>query len=177
MLTIRLKRIGKRHDPAYRVVVTDSREGPKSGRFIETLGHYNPRSKERVINAERARYWLGQGAGLSATAHNMFVKLGIINESKREKVSANVLKKNEGNTPADGEAAEKDQSEGGAAEAPSEEAPEADSGSEEGEASAPADGSTGSPQDGSEQDSSTGSEQDSSTGSPQDDAEQGKQSS
>ncbi len=65
---IRLKRIGAKNDPAYRVVVADSRS-PRDGRFIEELGTYQPtRTEERFkVNLERANYWLSKGAQPSET--------------------------------------------------------------------------------------------------------------
>lgn len=60
---IRLKRIGAKNDPAYRIVVTDSRS-PRDGRFIEELGTYLPTRKDQKIklDLERARYWKANGA-------------------------------------------------------------------------------------------------------------------
>ncbi len=63
MLKIRLMRVGKRKQPSYRVVVADSRS-PRDGRFIETLGHYQPRGEPSAISidSDRALYWLQRGA-------------------------------------------------------------------------------------------------------------------
>ena len=83
MLTIRLKRVGRKHDPSFRIVVTDSRRGPKSGNYVEMLGSYNPRSKNPQIRAERVSYWLSNGAQLSATAHNIFVDQKLVEGAKR----------------------------------------------------------------------------------------------
>jgi small subunit ribosomal protein S16 len=68
MVKIRLKRVGKKKQPSYRVVVADSRS-PRDGRIIESIGHYNPRSEpsEIVIDTDRANYWLGRGAQASET--------------------------------------------------------------------------------------------------------------
>ncbi len=75
---IRLRRTGRRHQPTYRIVVTDSR-APRDGRFIETLGHYNPRTDPVTIevNAEKARDWLSRGATLSDTVPSLFKKAGV----------------------------------------------------------------------------------------------------
>ncbi len=63
MVKIRLRRMGKKKQPTYRVVVTDSR-APRDGRFIETIGFYNPRTEPPTvqIKEDRALYWLSQGA-------------------------------------------------------------------------------------------------------------------
>lgn len=59
---IRLSRVGKKHDPMYRIVAVDSRQA-RDGKYIENLGTYNPLSHELVtINQERIEYWMSQGA-------------------------------------------------------------------------------------------------------------------
>ncbi len=84
MLKIRLKRVGRKHDPSYRIIVTDSRKGPKSGNYIESVGTYDPRKNDAAeVKSERASYWLEQGAQLSDTVHNIFVDKGIIKDKKR----------------------------------------------------------------------------------------------
>jgi small subunit ribosomal protein S16 len=71
---IRLKRIGGKNDPAFRIVVTDSRS-PRDGRFIEELGTYLPlkKSDKFTLNLERANYWLSQGAQPTETTAS-FIK-------------------------------------------------------------------------------------------------------
>jgi len=80
---IRLRRTGKRKQPSYRVVVADSRF-PRDGRFIENIGHYNPRTEPMtvVIDEERARYWLSQGAQPSDAVARLLVKQGILAERR-----------------------------------------------------------------------------------------------
>jgi small subunit ribosomal protein S16 len=72
---IRLKRIGAKNTPAYRIVVTDSRS-PRDGRFIEEIGSYVPSRRENnyKINLERAKHWLGVGAQPSDTVASMIKK-------------------------------------------------------------------------------------------------------
>ncbi len=72
---IRLKRIGAKNTPAYRIVVTDSRN-PRDGRFIEEIGSYQPTKREDKfkINLERAKYWVGVGAQPSETVASMIKK-------------------------------------------------------------------------------------------------------
>jgi small subunit ribosomal protein S16 len=67
MVRIRLKRIGQRNRPHYRIVVTESQRA-RDGKYIESLGHYNPRDKALVVDKERADHWLSKGAQPSATA-------------------------------------------------------------------------------------------------------------
>jgi small subunit ribosomal protein S16 len=84
MLAIRLRRTGSTKRPYYRVVVADSRE-PRDGRFVEVLGHYDPRRDPAVvkIDAERAQYWIGKGARPSDTVRSML---------KRDKKKAETAK-------------------------------------------------------------------------------------
>jgi len=76
---IRLRRIGKKKQPQYRLIVADSR-APRDGRFIETIGHYNPRVEPPLIrvNEERALHWLGNGAQPSDTARSILEKAGVL---------------------------------------------------------------------------------------------------
>ena len=72
MLRIRLRRTGARHQPSYRIVVADSRK-PRDGAFVDHLGHYNPRQDppEIVIDEEKARKWISQGAQPSEAVQRM----------------------------------------------------------------------------------------------------------
>lgn len=75
MLAIRLQRVGRKNDPSFRVIVTDSKMKPKTGNFLEVLGSYNARQGKPVINTERAQHWLSMGAQASGTVHNLLVDL------------------------------------------------------------------------------------------------------
>jgi small subunit ribosomal protein S16 len=79
MVRIRLRRTGKKKQASYRVVVAD-KESPRDGRFIETIGHYNPRTDPPTIEikADRALYWLSQGAQPSNPVARMLKKKGIM---------------------------------------------------------------------------------------------------
>jgi small subunit ribosomal protein S16 len=82
MLIIRLQRTGTKNRPTFRLVLAESfRSATK--RFIEILGHYNPRSKDFGIKDEaRLKYWLGQGVQLSPTVHNLLVTKKLIDDKK-----------------------------------------------------------------------------------------------
>ncbi|MDO8514716.1 MAG: 30S ribosomal protein S16 [bacterium] len=82
MLKIRMQRTGRINTPSYRIVVVEHTEGPKTGNVVEKVGTYNPKTKERVLNAERIKYWMSVGAKPSDTVHNMLVSLGILNAKK-----------------------------------------------------------------------------------------------
>lgn len=77
MLTIRLRRMGKRHRPFYRVVVSDSRKTPTASP-VEEVGHYNPIENPPVVqlNHERIDYWVAQGATLSSTVKSLLRRGG-----------------------------------------------------------------------------------------------------
>jgi small subunit ribosomal protein S16 len=83
MLKIRLQRVGRKNDPAFRVVVVNSLQGIKSKKAVEQVGFYNPKSKERSLDAERIKYWIEHGAQPSDTMHNMLVSEKIIEGTKR----------------------------------------------------------------------------------------------
>lgn len=82
MLKIRLQRIGRINMPSYRLIVVEHTEGPKTGRFTEIVGTYNPRSKERQLKDDRIKYWMSVGAQPSDTVHNMLVSAGVIQGKK-----------------------------------------------------------------------------------------------
>lgn len=81
MLAIKLKRIGKKHQASFRVVVMEKRS-KLQGRFLEDLGWANPRTDERQLNAERASYWMKVGAKPTDTAWNLLVKAGVVRGKK-----------------------------------------------------------------------------------------------
>ncbi|MCD7771044.1 MAG: 30S ribosomal protein S16 [Oscillospiraceae bacterium] len=76
---IRLRRIGAKKDPFYRVVVADSRY-PRDGRFIEELGYYDPTVEPSVlkVDGEKAKKWIATGAQPTDTVKELFKKNGII---------------------------------------------------------------------------------------------------
>lgn len=129
MLKMRLQRVGRKNDPSYRVVVTDSKNGPQSGKSIDNLGSYSAKSNAFTIDGDRAKNWIKNGVQVSPTVHNLLVTNKIIEGKK-----VNVLPKKspiideeklkaEAEAKAAAEAAEKAAAE--AAAAPAESAPEA----------------------------------------------------
>jgi small subunit ribosomal protein S16 len=81
---IRLTRVGATKQPAYRFVVSDSRNA-RDGRSLDTLGHYNPRTDPIEINVdeEKARAWLSRGAQPSETVARLFRRVGVLPEEKQ----------------------------------------------------------------------------------------------
>ena len=74
MVVIRLSRRGSRHNPKYRVTVADSRRSAR-GRFIESIGHYDPQIKTPVINAEKYQSWIAKGAQASQTVRDLYRRM------------------------------------------------------------------------------------------------------
>ncbi len=86
MVKIRLRRVGAKKRPSYRLVVADAR-APRDGAFISVIGHYNPLTDPEtvVIDEEKALNWLRQGAQPTATATRLLSKLGIMEKFKSSK--------------------------------------------------------------------------------------------
>lgn len=91
MLRIRLRRQGGRKQPTYRIVVTDQRAA-RDGKFVEIIGHYNPRTEPSVatVDEERAYYWLGNGAQPSNAVSRIFGWTGTLERFARVKKGEDV---------------------------------------------------------------------------------------
>ncbi len=76
MLVIRLRRIGRKHDPHYRIVVAEH-TAPVQGKFIAEIGHFHPKSKETVIRQEELTSWLNKGAKPSNSVAKLCERTGI----------------------------------------------------------------------------------------------------
>ncbi len=83
MLKIRLQRTGRKNDPAFRVVLTDSKNATKSGKFLEILGSYNVKSGEVLFKGDRIKEWIKNGAQVSDTVYNFLVGQKIIDGKKK----------------------------------------------------------------------------------------------
>lgn len=83
MLKIRLRRVGAKKKPSYRLVVADVR-APRDGAFVDIVGHYNPRTDPEtiVIKEEKALHWLKQGAKPTNTTARLLDKAGILEKFK-----------------------------------------------------------------------------------------------
>ncbi len=87
MLKIRLQRVGRKHEPIFRLVLTDSKNSTKSGRYKEILGSLDARSKEGIsLKSERVSYWISKGAQLSDTVFNILVDKKIVSGKKINKL-------------------------------------------------------------------------------------------
>ena len=82
MLVIRLFRIGKRNQPSFKIVVTDKRNPPRGGRFVEEVGFWNPLTKQKGLKKERIMHWLSVGVKPSDSVYNLLVSEKIIEGKK-----------------------------------------------------------------------------------------------
>ncbi len=75
MLMIRLQRVGRVHEPTFRLVLTDSKNGPKSGKYLKVLGSYDARRENKIeqFDVPAIKEWMAKGAKLSLTVHNFLV--------------------------------------------------------------------------------------------------------
>lgn len=89
MVRIRLRRVGAKGQPYYRVVVADQRS-PRDGRFIEIIGHYNPRVEpsEIVINKDKALAWIANGARPSESVASLLKRAGITTQAPAAETAA-----------------------------------------------------------------------------------------
>ena len=82
MLAIKFKRIGKKHQPSFRIIVQEARE-KVNGLNAEDIGWYSPVTKKFEIVKERALHWIGRGAQPTDSVHNLLITAGIISGAKR----------------------------------------------------------------------------------------------
>src|SRR3970282_478183 len=86
MVRIRLRRVGAKKQPSYRIVATE-KESPRDGRFLEILGFYNPRSEPATLQLEEARIydWMSKGAQPSDSVPQLFQSAGLLDRFERFK--------------------------------------------------------------------------------------------
>lgn len=106
MLKIRLQRVGRVNVPVFRLVLTDSKNSTKSGKYLEVLGTYDPINDIKDVKADRVKHWMGHGAKLSDTVHNWLLDKKVIPGKKvnalpkKKPIAKEGEKKAEGATPA-----------------------------------------------------------------------------
>lgn len=87
MLKIRLQRIGRKNEAAFRMVLTESKNAAQSGKFKEVLGSYTVKSGEVSLDKARISHWLSFGVPVSDTAHNMLITAGLVEGRKKNVLS------------------------------------------------------------------------------------------
>lgn len=94
MLAIKLSRIGRKHQPSFRVIVTEKARDPW-GKSLEIIGFYNPRATphEFRVDAERVKYWIAKGAQPTDTIHNLLINAGVIDGAKRRTIYLSTKRK------------------------------------------------------------------------------------
>lgn len=95
---IRLQRTGRKHEPTFRVVLTDSKNGPKSGKYLKNLGWYDSRLEndaKKQLDVEEIKGWMSKGAKLSMTLHNFLVSSKVIEGKKLNALPKKTVQKKE----------------------------------------------------------------------------------
>src|SRR5262245_22662189 len=111
MLMIRFQRIGRRNDPAFRMLVLEKTAGPKAGTYVDQVGTYNPKTKAFNADGARIKEWMGKGAQVSPSLMNLLIEKGVLEGKKssavvRPKNLTKNVKAPEPETPATDAAAE-----------------------------------------------------------------------
>ncbi len=83
MLTIRLQRVGRKNEPSFRLVLTESKNAAKSGRFLEILGSHSFRKDGTIVKGDRIKHWISMGAQVSDTAHNLLIAQKVLTGKKK----------------------------------------------------------------------------------------------
>ena len=82
MLKIRFLRRGRKHQPFFYIVVCQKERSPKSGKYIEKLGFFDPKTKRRDLNKERIKYWMEKGAQVTPSVYNLLIEEKILKGRK-----------------------------------------------------------------------------------------------
>lgn len=82
MLMIRFQRIGRKNDPAFRMLVLEKASGPKAGKYVDLVGTYNPKTKAVTLQPERIKDWVAKGAQVSPSLMNLLIAKGVFEGKK-----------------------------------------------------------------------------------------------
>lgn len=96
MLMIRFQRIGRRNDPAFRIVVLEKERAAKDGNIVELLGTYNPRSKALTLDEAAVKEWMVKGAQPTDSIRNLLISKGVIEGKKVNALPRKTPQKAEG---------------------------------------------------------------------------------
>ena len=94
MLMIRFQRIGRKNDPAFRIVVLEKTSGPNAGKYVDLVGTYNPKTKATTVLGDKIKEWVAKGARISPSVMNLLIKEGVYEGTKIPSVSKKNLEKN-----------------------------------------------------------------------------------
>ncbi len=95
MLKIRLQRTGRKNDPHFRLIVTESTLKPKTSQFAEIVGTYNVKAGIFEAKADRVKHWMSVGAQVTPTVHNLLVTKGVIAGKKVNVLPKKTVQKKE----------------------------------------------------------------------------------
>jgi len=91
MLVIRYQRRGRKNRPFFKIVVTP-KQSPPQGKFLEALGSYDPLRKEKILDAERIKHWISNGAQVSASVMNLLISEKVVEGKKMRAHSSRIRK-------------------------------------------------------------------------------------
>jgi small subunit ribosomal protein S16 len=94
MLMIRMQRIGRKNDPAFRILVLEKTSSPKAGTYTDQLGTYNPKTKALTVAADRLKDWMSKGAQLSPSLQNLLIEKKVLEGKKTAVIAKSKLEKN-----------------------------------------------------------------------------------
>ncbi len=80
---IRFQRIGRKNDPAFRMLVLEKASGPKAGKYVDLVGTYNPKTKAITLQPERIKDWVAKGAQVSPSLMNLLISKGVFEGKKK----------------------------------------------------------------------------------------------
>lgn len=104
---IRFQRIGRKNDPAFRMLVLEKTSGPKAGTYVDLVGTYNPKTKHFTADGEKIKGWMAKGAQVSPSLLNLLITKGVLEGKKSAAVvSKQNLEKNVAKKAAEAAAAE-----------------------------------------------------------------------
>ena len=89
MLMIRFQRIGRKNDPAFRMLVLEKASGPKAGKYVDLVGTYNPKTKAVTLQPERIKDWVAKGAQVSPSLMNLLISKGVFEGKKKNVLPMN----------------------------------------------------------------------------------------
>jgi len=95
MLKIRLQRTGRKNDPHFRLIVTESTLKPKTSQFTEIVGTYNVKAGIFEAKADRVKHWISVGAQTTPTVHNLLISKGVIEGKKKNVLPKKTVQKKE----------------------------------------------------------------------------------
>jgi small subunit ribosomal protein S16 len=94
MLMIRMQRIGRKNDPAFRILVLEKTSSPKAGTYADLVGTYNPKTKAVTLEKDRIKEWIAKGAQVSGSVMNLLVEQGVVTGTKVQVIKKKNMEKN-----------------------------------------------------------------------------------